>query len=71
MTEYWVVQRLRRRRGGSSVATAMHGNGESLGRMLAGVVILLHEVSDFLETVGKLSVFCSGHPRNVLHLYWW
>ena len=39
------------------MATAMHGNGESLWRMLAGVVILLREVSDFLETVGKFSVF--------------
>ena len=39
------------------MATAMHGNGESLWRMLAGVVILLREVSDFLETVGEFSVF--------------
>ena len=49
----------------------MHGNGESLWRMLAGVVILLREVSDFLETVGKFSVFLPRPSRNVLHLYWW
>ena len=61
--------RLRRRKGGSSVARAMHGNGGSLGRMLACVVILWREVSDFLVTVGKFSVFCSDHHRNVLHLY--
>ena len=53
---------------GSSVATAMHGNGESLRRMLACVVILWREVSDFLVTVGKFFVFCSDHHRSVLHL---
>ena len=71
MTDSTVVQRRRRSKGGSSVATAMHGNGESLWRMLAGVVILLREVSDFLETVGKFSVFLPRPSRNVLHLYWW
>ena len=51
------------------LSTAMHGNGESLGSMLAFVVIPWREVSDFLVTVGKFSVLCSDHHRNVLHLY--